>query len=116
MSLRYCNGCITDKPETLFTKRGHECSDCKKLRREKEREKYYKNRVRCDCGCYISDGNPKEKHEQTKSHQNYLKWGYKNPDGIHYLSLTEQYDKLDKCLRKVRHSNYIKSIKQTETL
>jgi hypothetical protein len=44
---------------------------------EKNKEKYYTNRYKCVCGSYISDGNPKEQHEKTKGHKNYLEYGLK---------------------------------------
>lgn len=72
MTLRYCNTCVIEKPEAMFTKYGNECFECKKLITQNAREKFYKNRVRCVCGLYISDGNPKEKHEQTQKHKDFV--------------------------------------------
>ena len=106
-SLRYCNTCKSDKSTELFTKCGHECSECKKKRREKERERFYTNRKRCACGSFLSDGYSKEKHENTKGHQNYLKYGYKGGSkSIDYLINTNQYEKFVKCERSINYANY----------
>ena len=42
-----------------------------------EYSKFYNNRYKCVCGAYISDGNPKEKHEQTITHQDFILFGPK---------------------------------------
>ena len=85
MAFRFCNTCCDDKVLTMFTKYGNKCSDCKKKRVEKGREMFYINRTKCVCGLYISDGNPKEKHEMKNSHQNFIKHGTRNPDGLKYI-------------------------------
>ena len=69
----------------MFTKYGTECFECKKKRVEKDRQRHYKNRIRCVCGLYISDANPKEKHEKTQSHQNFIKYGTRSPEGCDYI-------------------------------
>ena len=86
MSLRFCNTCCEMKPVDDFTKYGSECSKCKGKRINKQKEKYYKNRVRCVCGLYTSEANPKWKHEKTNSHMNYMKYGTRNPDEYAYIS------------------------------
>ena len=72
MTLRYCNSCKVKKPETEFTKFGKECCECKKQRNKNTSNRYYSNRVKCGCGLYTSDGNPKEKHEQTQRHKDFI--------------------------------------------
>ena len=68
-----------------------------------KKKKYYKNRVRCVCGLYTSEANPKWKHEKTNSHMNYMKYGTRNPDGYAYISRNgtpEQRFKIEYALMK----------------
>ena len=57
--LRYCNTRNMKKPENNFTKYGKECAECRKSRVDDSKSKFYTNRVRCKCGLYYSDANPK---------------------------------------------------------
>ena len=91
MADRYFNTCKTKKPLEQYKKYGHECSDCRKMRYGNQREKFYNNRVKCECGIYISDGNSKEKHEKTKAHQNFLTYGSRNPDGKEFLDFVYEH-------------------------
>ena len=75
MAKQFCNTCELWKPVDEFTKYGTVCKPCKDEWNAKNKKRFYTNRKRCVCGLYISDGNPKEKHEKTKSHQNYIKYG-----------------------------------------
>ena len=103
MSLRFCNTCCEMKQVEEFRKYGNECSKCKETRISKQKQKYYKNRTRCICGLYISDANPKEKHEKTNSHQNYIKYGTRNTDGYDYIcrnGTPEQQFKVNYALMK----------------
>ncbi len=94
---RYCGTCEQYKDDDGFRyKWSLQCKECRKkvlddihMRQvkfntekrkaiiEKNKEKYYTNRYKCVCGSYISDGNPKERHEKTKAHKNYLEYGLK---------------------------------------
>ena len=105
MAERYCNICKKEKPLSEFKKYGTECSTCKRERNEKQRQCFYSNRYRCECGLYISDGNPKEKHEKTKAHQNYLKYGMRAPEGLDFLERTGRFFERSRCLEGI-HNNY----------
>ena len=63
----------------------------KRERTKKQRQCLYSNRYRCECGLYISDGNPKEKHEKTKAHHNYLKYGMRAPESLDCLENTGRF-------------------------
>ena len=101
MAQRFCNTCKAMKPIEGFKKYGNECADCKAQRIEKAREVYYKNRTRCVCGLYISDANPKEKHEKTKSHQNFIEYGTRSPDGLEYLERVGRTKDVCKILKGI---------------
>ena len=88
MEERYCNACNMKKDIKEFTKCGKECTTCKKERIQKARDAFYTNRQRCVCGLYYCDANPKEKHERTQAHQNFMKYGVRNPDHIDFLYRT----------------------------
>ena len=77
MSERFCESCIKTKPIEEFKKYGHECRSCKTKREKESSKKYYKERSKCVCGSYISEANPKEKHEMTQGHKNFIENGYK---------------------------------------
>ena len=50
---------------------------------------------------YISDGYPKERHEKTKGHINFMKCGTRFPGGLEYLVNSGQeakYNKLSKSI------------------
>ena len=101
MAEHHCNTCNMKKDETMFTNFGKECAECKKKRLTGKREEYYQNRTRCICGVYISDGYPKERHEKTKGHINFMKCGNRFPKSLEYLVNTGQeanYNKVSKAI------------------
>ena len=77
ISQRYCENCKEYKLLEQFKKYGKECKDCKISREKDSTKRFYEDRYKCICGSYISKANPKEKHEQTKGHQDYIQKGYK---------------------------------------
>ncbi len=105
--LRYCNTCTMNKPEIDFKKYGKECADCRKLRVESSKAKFYINRVRCKCGLYYSDANPREKHEQSQAHKNYLIYGHRGgADAVRHFQIA-----LDKNPNKQTH-DYVRHLEQ----
>ena len=104
MAQRYCNTCKFEKTLEQFTKYGTECKECKIKRTQVNRERFYVNRYRCECGLYVSDGNPKDKHEKTKVHQNYLKFGCRYPNGLDFLYRTDKIEQLNKCLEGIENN------------
>ena len=75
---RYCERCRETKDITNFKKYGNVCKECKEKQINEQKAKFYSNREQCVCGCYVSGGNPMEKHVQTQSHKNYLTFGHKS--------------------------------------
>ena len=97
MMNQFCNTCEMWKPTDEFTKYGNVCKPCKDEWIVNNKQRFYTNREQCICGLYASDGNPKEKHEKTKSHQNYIKYGCRNPnsigDGLRVLAFRNEFVK-----------------------
>ena len=95
MTERYCNSCKEYKSLEYFKQYGHECADCKKEHRANSTKRYYTNRYRCECGLYISDGNPKEKHVKTQSHINWLMYGDRSPKSDEFLLQQGTQEQID---------------------
>ncbi len=105
--VEFCTHCNQYKDDNDFCNHWTtRCNDCKKkflddiqinkmkyrtekvlANVEKNKAKYYANRYKCECGSYISDGNPKERHEATKGHKNYLEYVLKGgKESIKFLN------------------------------
>ena len=109
--LRYCDTCNMKKPVNDFKRYGKECAECRLLRVESSKERFYTNRVRCKCGLYTSEGNPIEKHVKSHAHLNYLKYGTRNPQGIDFLERTCQWDKRANVLTGIELNERIENIR-----
>ena len=72
---RYCENCHVNKDISYFKKYGKVCKECKDKNASTNFAKFYTNRYKCECGSYISDGNTKEKHDQSFKHRHYMKYG-----------------------------------------